>query len=152
MSSLPTPLRRLRWRAVARDASAPVLRRADALAALGHPDDALGLLMDANRDAPDPEVERRIVDLHFDVRGGGRRPRSPASWPPPVPDLFPGEVGVPEVAVRDLTVAALQSGILHHGCLLVRGYVGAERAAALKDRHRPCIRGARRLAPGHCPR
>jgi hypothetical protein len=43
-------------------------------------------------------------------------------WPPQYPDLFPGQVGVPEVAAGDLTVEVMGSAIAHHGSLVVRGF------------------------------
>ena len=53
-----------------------------------------------------------------------------SQWPPPVDDPFT-EAGVPEVAAADLDADLLNAGLQHRGCLLVRGLLAPDVAAAL---------------------
>ena len=61
------------------------------------------------------------------------RRRAPRGWPPALSDPFPGAIGVPEIAAADVTSAILGGALLHHGSLLVRGLVPADRAAILRQ-------------------
>lgn len=106
---------------------------ADELAAQGRMREAIQILTRANQECRDPEIESRLVELRRDtamptVPGGGRR-----RWPPKVRDRFRRVVGVPEVPADQLTPKLLRSGVLRHGCLLVRGLVGRSRVEQLVD-------------------
>lgn len=84
--------------------------------------DAMDLLIAANRRSPDPDIEQRLVlarhRAHDEVIAAGL---GRAEWPPSVPDLTPGLVGIPEVHREDLTTEIVASAVVHHGSLLVRG-------------------------------
>lgn len=106
---------------------------AEDLVAEGRLLEAIEVLTSANRQHRDPDVEARLVELRRDAAmqvtpEGGVRP-----WPPKVRDRFRRATGVPEVTPERLTPKLLRSGILRHGCLLVRGLVGPERVAQLVD-------------------
>jgi Phytanoyl-CoA dioxygenase (PhyH) len=55
----------------------------------------------------------------------------PQSRPAVVDDLFP-ETDIPEIAAPDLSAGAVASALQHHGALLVRGLIDADRAAELR--------------------
>jgi hypothetical protein len=106
---------------------------ADALVAEGALVEAIAVLTEAVRHQRDPRTEQRIVRLRHDAfalldRTAGREP-----WPPPLADPFPEVVDrPPEITPDQLTVDTLGGGILHHGCLVVRGLLppaSAERVA-----------------------
>lgn len=46
-----------------------------------------------------------------------------APWPRPVPDHFPNETGLVELAGDDVTAELVASAVQHHGCLLVRDLI-----------------------------
>jgi hypothetical protein len=77
-------------------------------------------LTEANRLERDRQVERRLVELRYEAF----QRRNVAPRPPDeleaVGDLFPGEL-IPDAAVEELTLERLQSGISHHGSVIVRG-------------------------------
>jgi Phytanoyl-CoA dioxygenase (PhyH) len=108
-----------------------LLAEADRLAAAGHGRPAIDLLTKANRARRDAALERRLVALRHQAfatlpgRPGAERPADVEAEEPPGP-LSPTH---PD----DLTVAALRRGLAHHGCVLVRGLIPPERAAALAD-------------------
>ena len=112
-----------------------VLKRVDALARDGRRLDAIALVTAANRARRDPRFEQRLVHLRHngfaELQPGPGLP----SWPPPAPaaDAFAGTTGLPEVNADALTAETLASGILHHGCLLVRGLVKPDMCARLRD-------------------
>lgn len=54
-----------------------------------------------------------------------------ADWPPAASDPRPDLVGIPEIAVADLTAETMQGAILHHGSLIVRGAVAREEAMGI---------------------
>jgi hypothetical protein len=107
------------------------LARADELLAEGKPREAIDLLSAANRRRPDATIEQRLVQVRHS--GFARIDRKPGreDWPPTAEDLFPASGRPPEVNGADLTAELLGSGILRHGCLLVRGLVGRSKVAQL---------------------
>lgn len=120
--------------APARGAAAAALAEAESLVERGAWRAAIDRLTAANRVESDPAIERRLVRLRhaaFAALGGATRevPPSLPAWPDP----FPGLVGLPEISGDTLTGALLGGALLHHGSLLVRGLVSAERAALLAD-------------------
>jgi hypothetical protein len=113
------------------DARAELLARGEELGRTGRALEAIDLLSEANRRAPDAQLERMLVRLRQ------------AAWPevdrtPPaaaadvVPDLFAGETGIPEVAASDLTAAVLRSAVRHHAALVVRGLFSEDWCARLR--------------------
>lgn len=112
---------------------ASVLKSIDAMVRDGRRLDAIETMTTANRACRDPRLEKRLVQLRHNaftelVPGPGL-----ATWPPSAPDLFAGTRGLPEVRGPDLSAATLASGILNHGCLLVRSLIAPEAVARLKD-------------------
>jgi hypothetical protein len=108
-----------------------VLAAADVLEAEGLHLAAIELLTRRNRKARDIALEERLVRLRhraFTVLAAddGRE-----SWPPDVPDLFAGVQGPPEVEAAELSAETLGAGIVHHGCLLVRGLLPPDKVALL---------------------
>ena len=109
---------------------ADALKEADALAARQQRLDAIDLLTEANRAQRDGAIERRLVQLRHNAFDELEHAPGLPAWPPEAPDLFPGEQ-LPEIAPNELNAETLRSGILRHGCLLVRGLVDAPRVARL---------------------
>lgn len=98
------------------------LGAADQAEAEGRLLDAMDLLIAANRRSADPAIEKRLVmarhRAHDEVIA---EDTSHAQWPPSVPDLTPGLVGIPEIHRSELTAEVVASAVVHHGSLLVRG-------------------------------
>jgi hypothetical protein len=106
---------------------------ADALETAGRLVEAIEALADANRLERSPALERRLVRLRKAAFAQLDRSLPPPPWPPPVPDDEPGAPeGPPSIAAADLTPGRLRSGILRHGCVIVRGLVPAPRVERLK--------------------
>jgi len=106
------------------------LATADELVAADNPVDAIRLLTEANRDARDRRVERRLVELRFDAFTQIKSAGVP-TWPETVEDRFP-ESHLPEVARADLTAEGVRSAIRNHGSLIVRGLVDRQHVDQLK--------------------
>jgi hypothetical protein len=108
-----------------------VLDRAEQLLAEGALLDAIEAFTAAHRLDPTPELAHRIVLLRHraasEVDGGPGRD----SWPPVLADPFPDVVGLPEIGTDQLTSEVLGGSILHHGGVIVRGFLDSERAQAL---------------------
>jgi hypothetical protein len=123
--------------AAAPTAEAPVavddaLAAADVLEAEGLHLAAIELLTRCNRRHRDVALEERLVRLRhraFTVLDGDAGPQA---WPPEVPDLFAGVMGPPEIRASELSATTLAAGILHHGCLLVRGLLPPDKVALLR--------------------
>src|SRR4051794_6099866 len=112
--------------------AADPLAAADELVARGRALEAIDLLTQANRRARCFDSERRLVHLRHTAFESLPIGAGLPEWPPDAPDLFPG-VQLSEVAASDFTAETLASGILRHGCLVVRGLVPPERVATLVD-------------------
>jgi hypothetical protein len=110
-----------------------VLNAADALARDGRRLDAIDVVTAANRTGHDPRLEQRLVHLRHNAFADLARAPGLAVWPPSPPDLFAGTTGLPEVCARDLSADTLGSGLIRHGCLLVRGLLGPTAVARLTD-------------------
>jgi hypothetical protein len=121
----------LRRNRIHRTAADP-LAAADELIAQGRALEAIDLLTEANRRARCFDSESRLVHLRHMAFESMPIGEGLPDWPPDAPDLFPG-VQLPEVAPSDFTAETLRSGILRHGCLVVRGLVPPERVATLVD-------------------
>jgi hypothetical protein len=111
----------------------PELRTADQLRKQGKLLAAIDLLTSANRELRDIEIERRLVELRFAAFSELESTQPAPSWPPSVPDLFPGATGAPEIAKEQLTAEVLQSAIFHHGSLLVRALLDEPSVDLLVD-------------------
>jgi hypothetical protein len=109
------------------------LAKADALVADGRPREAIDLLSAANRRGRNATIEQRLVQLRHAGFAQIDLSQGREVWPPAVEDLFPVSGRPPEVHRSDLTAHALGSGILRHGCLLVRGLVPPPKVASLVD-------------------
>jgi hypothetical protein len=107
---------------------------AAAFEATGRIRDAIDAWTVCNREQPDPEVEQRLVGLRHEaaLQLDASAPLGP--WPPALADPFPDVVGQPpEVLGDELTSEVLGGSILHHGCVLVRELVEADRAHELVE-------------------
>jgi hypothetical protein len=109
------------------------IKRADALAAEGRYREAIDALTAANRRQPDPLIEERLVRLRIEGSKHIEPSTGLPTWPPTVDDLFPDVVGLPETTRGGLTLEVLQSAILRHGCLLVRGLLDKAQVDRLVD-------------------
>jgi hypothetical protein len=103
----------------------------DALVAAGRLLDAIELLSAENRAERDPAKEQRLVELRHAAFATLEPATAIEQWPPPCEDLFAGVEGIPEVHAGDLTPAAVRSGILAHGSLIVRELLRPEHVARL---------------------
>jgi len=94
--------------------------------------DEIQTLTERNRDAPDPETERRVLRLRHlaGIRLLDDAPADPAFAEPDAARL-PESDGLPDIPAAELTPELLRAGILRDGCLLVRGLVPREAAEAL---------------------
>lgn len=112
---------------------AAILAEADRLVAAGDPVGAVDVLAEANRRAPEGELEFRLADLRREA-AGAIRPAGRQPWPPVVADPFPDVVGrLPVVSPDELTGEVLTGAVLHHGCLEVRGLFDAEQVTRARD-------------------
>jgi hypothetical protein len=91
--------------------------------------DAIRQLTEANRARRDPLVEERLVTLRHAVFPSLRY-RPPEALPPEVVAEEPGGP-LATTAPKNLTVQALRRGLAQSGCVLVRGLISEDRAAAL---------------------
>lgn len=106
---------------------------ARAMASGGDLEGAVELLVRANRERQDPEVEALLVRLRIEAgraRAAAAR-RGHTAWPPPAPAVEPGPWGVPEVPADRLDADVLAGAVAGHGCLLVRGLVDPATASSL---------------------
>ena len=95
--------------------------------------DAVDALVVANRLRPGAPIERRLVRLRRDAFRQLDHTFAPQAWPHFVLDSQPRPEGPLEIAASEFDHAALRTGVLHHGHLLVRGLVPAGRVARLRD-------------------
>lgn len=95
----------------------------DELVAAGRFREAINALTSENRRRRNPDVEARLVALRRDAPIPEGPPHRGGRWPSKTRDRFRHVRGIPEVTRDQLTTKVLRSGILHHGCLLVRGLI-----------------------------
>jgi hypothetical protein len=87
-----------------------------------------------NRLDRDSQRERRLLDLRIRASALHNEPGLD-SWPRPVPDLFAETSGLLEIDARELNAEVVNSGVKHHGALVVRGLFSPDHLARLI----PCI-------------
>ena len=95
--------------------------------------DAIDELTRANRDHPDPDRERRLVQLRHEAYDALPVAPGRLAWPPDLADPFPGEPGLPEISAAQVSAAVIGGGIVHHGCVRVNGLMAPEDAARFRD-------------------
>jgi len=109
--------------------------------------EAVAALQTANRLRRSAVVERRLARLRRTAFGAIDRSLLPPPWPPTMPADEPPALGAtpttlrpdaespgpPVVPAAQLTPGLLLSGILRHGCVLVRGLVSPARNRRLVD-------------------
>jgi hypothetical protein len=109
------------------------LDQADAAESAGRYVEAIDALCEANRAAPDPAIEARLVRLRHAAFAQLDRRTDVSAWPPVHPELFPGVSGPPEVSRDQLDTDTLGSALVNHGALLVRGLLDADRLGRIRD-------------------
>ncbi len=111
-----------------------VFRKASTMAADGRFRDAIAYATKENLTLRMPELERELLRWRHSAFALRDVRRPVAVWPSASTDLFADAVGlVPEIAAGQFTAQIVASGILHHGCLIVRGLVSESAVAALAD-------------------
>jgi hypothetical protein len=110
--------------------AAHVRDKARALALRGDFQGAIAYASSENRRVRDSQLERWLVQWRHRAFDSSRVSPRP-DWPPQALDLFAGCEGAPEIEAEHLTAATIAAGILHHGCLIVRGLVSSEEARDL---------------------
>jgi hypothetical protein len=131
--SLRTPEAGDKDRSMAAQSVQSEVERAEQLVADGRMIDAVDVLMAANRATRDPAIEERLVTLRHAAFAEVEGSPHGREWPPVVPERFPEVRGIPTVTPDQLTAETLGSGILHHGCLHVRGLLSQEWVHRLID-------------------
>lgn len=112
-------------------ASDDILARAQALADCGDFVSAIAVASQRNRQHRSDALEIRIAEWRHQAFLHQTTPSPRTEWPPSVPDPFPGCRGIPEISAPALDSRMLAGGILHHGCLLVRGLLDGSDAQRL---------------------
>jgi len=109
-----------------------LLAQADRLVEAGDYRSAISVLENGGT-YPDHVVAQRLVDLRIEAYEHLQWPEPHNQWPPQHDGRFDAVEGVPEVAFEDLDVEALKAGIIGRGGLIVRGLMGPERIAAMRE-------------------
>lgn len=116
----------------ARHPAVEALDASEQLAASGRLLKAIDLLTERNRQWRNPLLEMRLVRLRHQAFEELDTSTARREWPPRFPDPFPSSQGsIPEISASELSLEVMAGAILHHGSLLVRGWLGTERAAEL---------------------
>jgi Phytanoyl-CoA dioxygenase (PhyH) len=105
--------------------AAATLVQVDALLAGGRGRAAIDALRRANREVPDPRLEKRLAEVRYasfatlDARPGFDE------WPVPLPDHDGGGPAyVPEISRAELAGDVARREVVEHGCLRVNGLLG----------------------------
>ena len=106
----------------ARDA----LAAADKLVDQGRLLDAVGLLIEANRQERDAEVEVRLVRLRNAAYAELDRSPTESPWPDSDPLPPAGDEALPPIDRDELTPAAVRDSILRYGCAFVPGLIAKQ--------------------------
>ncbi len=106
---------------------------------------AISLASNALHNGADDRLLAELVGWRLKGFAAMAHPPGRSTWPPSLPDPYPGLVGIPAVPAAELTADILGGAILHHGSLRVTGLVspesaerlrlGIERALAARDAH-----------------
>ena len=108
------------------------LLQADQLVSDGDYLAAIALLENAGS-YNDEVLARRLVDLRIQAYPHLTWPEPHGNWPPAHDNRFADVDGFPEVEFQDLNVQALKAGIFGKGGLIVRGIMGDDRIAAMRE-------------------
>lgn len=127
---------------------ASVLADARARSDAGDLRGAIALLSEANRAARHADLERSLVALR---RAGGAAVELGAGGRVPAVEAQPSDGRVVEVDAADLSVDAVREGFGRCGCLLVRGLLLPEHAAALASGIDAALHEHDRAGAGHEP-
>src|SRR5918996_6664378 len=94
---------------------AEALAKANALVDEGRPLDAIEVLSAANREHPDPALDRRLAQVRH-AAFAGLEPRSAFDrWPVPVDDpVADGTARIPEITPAELDAETVRRNILAH--------------------------------------
>ena len=103
-----------------------------ALAKRGRFAEAVEAGVTENRLRPDEELERLLIGWRVRAMKALPRVEPNPNWPPHIEDPFSGVSGLPEVQADNLSTGLMAGAILHHGALLVRGFISTEDAARLR--------------------
>ena len=106
-------------------------------------------LTEQNREARDPELERRIRALRHQAgaRLAGAGAGDPG-FPEPDYDQLPEGEGIPEVTPEQLTPELLRAAMLGRGGVIVRGVMEREAAVALAEEIETALEARASLAAG----
>jgi len=110
--------------------------------------DAIDVLTRTNRRRRNAKVERELVLLRHRAFASIGPTASSDPWPVRVEDRFAADGSPPEVEAAALTVDDLRSGLQHHGCLVVRGLLGASHVELLRSDIDRALRAAEAHADG----
>jgi hypothetical protein len=111
-----------------------LIDEAERLVADGRSAEALDLLTNENRRAPDPHIEAHLVSLRQRAFAAPDPSSATSSdWPAPVEDVFEDLDGIPEVSAAEADATMLSAGLQHHGALLLRNLLEPETATLLLD-------------------
>jgi hypothetical protein len=110
-----------------------VLAAAEPLAAKRRFAEAIEYATAENRRLRDPLLERRLARWRQEAAVASPATAPCPDWPPHIADPFPDAEGPPEIrGIEALTPERLGGGILHHGCLIVRGLLSVDVVDELK--------------------
>jgi hypothetical protein len=105
------------------------LSRARRLEQKGRYDEAIDVLNRAAARSRDMTVLEPMTRLRQKAFAAAPHGPGRAEWPPSYPDCFDVAGTPPEVDLEGLDSEALGAGLVHHGCLLVRGLLSPSRTA-----------------------
>lgn len=109
-----------------------VLANSRRLCRKGKQTDAIDLLTTTYRETEDSFVVRELVRVRNEAMLKGTFAAAPSPWPPSVPDIFASTVGIPEITKDEFNTASLSAGIIHHGCIIVRGFLSPDHVGRLQ--------------------
>lgn len=114
---------------------APGLRSAmEAALAVGDYPGAIATLEQAWRENPAPALARTLLDLRIAAPREMRFAAPDRVWPPEADQRFGSDYGLAEIDAPALDPANLAAGVGNAGGLIVRGLLGEEQVAAMRQR------------------
>jgi hypothetical protein len=94
----------------------------------------LRLQAQLRRGGTDAHIERELVHLRLAAAQHLAPTTGRDQWPPGLGDPFPNLRGVlPEIAPDRLEPAVVGGGVVHHGAVIVRGLLGTDDVARVRD-------------------